>query len=34
LLGAAAEEKDMVDAAMIEAAHDALRWTVAAGSDA
>lgn len=28
LLGAAAEGNDMVDAAMIEAAHEALRWTV------
>jgi len=34
LLGAAAEGLEMVDAGMIEAAQDALRWTVAAGSDA
>jgi type II secretory pathway predicted ATPase ExeA len=27
LLGAAADEREMVDAAMIEAAHDALSWT-------
>jgi type II secretory pathway predicted ATPase ExeA len=29
LLGAAAEEHEMVDAAMIESAHDALNWTAA-----
>jgi general secretion pathway protein A len=29
LLGAAAEGHDMVDAAMVEAAHDAVSWTVA-----
>lgn len=29
LLGAAADEHDMVDAAMMEAAHDALSWTAA-----
>ncbi|MCC6494525.1 MAG: AAA family ATPase [Pirellulales bacterium] len=31
LLGAAAEGLEMVDAAMIEAAHDALSWSAAAG---
>jgi general secretion pathway protein A len=31
LLGAAAEGKEMVDAAMIESAHDALSWTASAG---
>jgi type II secretory pathway predicted ATPase ExeA len=30
LLGAAAEEHEMVDAAMIESAHDALNWTTTA----
>jgi type II secretory pathway predicted ATPase ExeA len=33
LLGAAAAEREMVDAAMVEAAHDALGWTTAAGAD-
>ena len=31
LLGAAAEGRDSIDAAMIEAAHDALSWTTTAG---
>lgn len=31
LLGAAAEGRDSIDAAMIEAAHDALNWTTTAG---
>lgn len=31
LLGAAAEAHDAIDAAMIEAAHDALNWTTTAG---
>lgn len=31
LLGAAAEGQDSIDAAMIEAAHDALNWTTTAG---